>query len=83
MAFSCQSTEAQTVATRGGKGHVKANLNSVNDRLPIFGLEQSSFSYGLPDGITNCYCTCSGTSIKEASSLKLLSERGYMISLFS
>jgi hypothetical protein len=57
----------------------KEFLNAANDRLPICGLEKSSFSYDLPEGsIAKIYgylhrCT----SIKEASSLKLLSERGY------
>jgi hypothetical protein len=45
----------------------KEILNTANDRLPICGLKQSSFSDGFPD-------TC--TSIKKPSLPKLLSARG-------
>ena len=52
MAFWRQSTDARPVSTRGSQGYFKEILLSADDQIPIRGLEQSSFSYCIPeDGI--------------------------------
>jgi hypothetical protein len=79
VALSCQAMDARTVATRGSRGHSQRNFEcciAAYDRLPICGLEQTLFSYDIPEaGIMNIYWYLHVN--KRSQNVDMLSKRGY------